>query len=63
MKNCLEPMDKSSKSKNILTINKQFEMVLPFFTIIQPMRKVILYIAVSLDGYIADSEDSVEWMS
>ena len=56
-------MDKSSKSKNILTINKQFEMVLPFFTIIQPMRKVILYIAVSLDGYIADSEGSVEWIS
>ena len=27
------------------------------------MRKVILYIAVSLDGYIADSEGSVEWIS
>lgn len=26
------------------------------------MRKVILYIAVSLDGYIADSEGSVEWI-
>ena len=27
------------------------------------MRKVILYIAVSLDGYIADSEGSIEWIS
>ena len=27
------------------------------------MRKVILYIAVSLDGYIADSKGSVNWIS
>ena len=27
------------------------------------MRKVILYIAVSLDGYIADSRGGVDWIS
>lgn len=27
------------------------------------MRKVILYIAVSLDGYIADNQGSVDWIS
>lgn len=26
------------------------------------MRKVILYIAMSLDGYIADSKGGVEWL-
>ena len=29
---------------------------------IQTMRKVILYIAVSLDGYIADGKGAVDWM-
>lgn len=28
----------------------------------QPMRKVILYIAVNLDGYIADSKGTVDWL-
>lgn len=28
-----------------------------------PERKTILYIAVSVDGYIADEKDSVEWIS
>ena len=27
------------------------------------MRKIILYIAVSLDGYIADSRGGVDWIS
>ena len=26
------------------------------------MRKVILYVAVSLDGYIADAQKSVHWI-
>lgn len=26
------------------------------------MRKVILYIAVSLDGYIADGKGAVDWI-
>lgn len=26
------------------------------------MKKIILYIAVSLDGYIADNQGSVEWI-
>ena len=30
---------------------------------IQPMRKVILYIALSLDGYIADDKGGVDWIS
>ena len=39
------------KSKNIPLASKQFEMVITSLTImIQTMRKVILYIAVSLDG-------------
>lgn len=27
------------------------------------MRKVILYIAVSLDGYIADDKGAIDWIS
>lgn len=27
------------------------------------MRKIILYIAMSLDGYIADSEGRVDWLA
>lgn len=27
------------------------------------MRKVILYIAVSLDGYIADDRGSIDWIN
>lgn len=27
------------------------------------MRKVILYIAVSLDGYIADGKGAVDWIA
>lgn len=30
---------------------------------IQTMRKVILYIAVSLDGYIADDKGAIDWIS
>lgn len=30
---------------------------------IQPMRKAILYIAVSLDGYIADDQGAIDWIS